>query len=102
MTRSETYERNAIREISLVVDEVVLAFRNRGFGKKQAMEQAALELGITPRRVQSFIYGDAFALATDEYQRIKARFLSHLDAEAERLARRSAELRARRRQMEML
>lgn len=90
-----------LRHVMSLLDDAVSSYRNRGHSRQHAVEQAALALGITPRRAKSLLYGEAFTVAVEEYRAIKARFLDHLDAEAEHLAARSAAARARRRQMEL-
>jgi hypothetical protein len=39
-----------------------------GYGKDYAMEDTALALGTTPRRVRSFIRNEVFAAPVDEYE----------------------------------
>ena len=94
-------ESSAIRDAAQLVDDAVTAFRTRGYTRETALHQAALALGISPRRAKGLVYGEVFAMALDEYRQIKARFLRHLDDEAESLAARSEAARARRKQMEL-
>lgn len=90
-----------LREAASMLEETVTAYRNRGHTRQHAVEQAALALGMTPRRAKALLYGEAFNVALDEYNAIKQRFLEHLDQEAESLAARFEAVRAKRRQMEM-
>ena len=94
-------EVSTIRDAAQLVDEAVTAFRNRGYTRERAVEQAALALGISHRRARGLIYGEVFAMAVDEYRAIKARFLRHLDEEAESLAGRLEAVKAKQRQMEL-
>lgn len=72
-----------------IVQETVRYIRLRGQKMPHAIEDAALELGISPRRAKSFHYREVFRVARTEYLAILKRFVQHLDAEAretERLA----------------
>ena len=90
-----------VRRAAEMVDEAVTDYRNRGYTREHAVEQAALALDLPKRRIKALLYGEAFSIAADEYHRIRNRFLAHLDEQADHLARRSAEARARRKQMEL-
>jgi len=90
-----------IRQIAQLIDDVVTSYRNRGYTRQYATEQAALALGITSRRAKSFLYGEVYSVAAHEYRLLKYRFLTHLDDEAEHLSERLAAIRERRAQMEM-
>lgn len=90
-----------IREVAALIDDTVSAFRNRGYTREVAIQQAALALGMPPRRAKALIYGEAFSMAADEYAAIKARFVDHLDDEAASLAARFEAVKARRKQLEL-
>lgn len=94
-------KRDLVRDLASMVLETVTHFRNRGHCAEHAIEQTALALDLTPRRVKSLVYGEAFSAQPDERHRVHALFLRQLDAEALDLARRSDAARARRRQMEL-
>lgn len=89
------------RTIQEIVSDAVMFFRNRGHNRTTAIEQAALALGMTQRKTRSIFYGEAFTLLDCEIRRVRAAFLTHLDQQADDLARRSEEARARRRQFEL-
>jgi hypothetical protein len=93
--------RDAVRTLESMILEAVTYFRNRGHKNEHAIEQTALALEVTPRRVKSFLYSEAFATSEDEFDRIRGAFLRHLDAQADDLAARSEAARAKRRQMEL-
>lgn len=91
-----------LREIAALIDECATAFRNRGYSRQDAIGQAALALGVAPRRARALLYGEAFAASEAEYQAIKRRFAAFLDDEIESLAARSEAARAKRKQLELL
>lgn len=93
--------RDIVRSLSEIVLDAVTHFRNRGHRSDHAIQQAALALELSPRRVKSLVYGEAYSVAVDEYERVRRAFLRHLDEQAEDLMRRSEQARARRRQMEL-
>ena len=101
MTNSQLFAKCLARSAAELLDDSVTAFRNRGFTREAGIEQAALALGIPVNRAKALLYGRLYSVAADEYQAIHARFLTHLDEGADSLARRSAEARVRRKQMEM-
>ncbi len=88
-----------LRDAMGLVDEMVTMIRNRGHTRQDAMRQAALALGISERRVKALSFGEAFAMAQDELQKIKLAYLDHLDTEADDLARRREAIREKRRQL---
>lgn len=98
LCKPETDIRRATEEM---VTETVMYFRNRGHDRDVAIDQASLALGLTRRRTWTFYYQQPAAAIRDEYLKIRARFVDHLDAQAEDLARRSEAARLRRRQIEM-
>lgn len=93
--------KDSLREAMEYVDNTVTDYRNRGLTREKAREQAALTLAITPRRARSLFYQEAFSMAVEEYRRIKAAYLRHLDDEADSLALRSQAARKRRAQLEL-
>lgn len=102
MTRSKlpnSFE--TFREAEGWVYQVVINHRNRGLKTPHAIEQAALDLGISPRKVRSFFHGEASLIAHEEWESLKSRFLAHLEAEATDLARRADAARRRRAQIEL-
>lgn len=97
---SQNSVNNLLREAAELIDDAVTMVRNRGYTREKAIDQASVSLGMSKRRVKSFLYGEAICIAIDEYQKLKDRFLDHLDNEADHLAQRSAAVRLRRKQME--
>lgn len=89
-----------VTEAASLVDDAVTSIRNRGFTREHAVKQAAQSLGVPESRAKALLYGKVFAVAAEEYRSIKARFLAHLDAEAEYLSQRAEAARMRRREME--
>lgn len=77
-------------------------YRLRGSKIVTARYQAAEALGITERQARSLLYREPIAVACDRWERLKRRFLAHLDAEFEELSRRTAEVRAERQQFALL
>lgn len=90
-----------LRDAQTLIDAAVNDYRNRGLSRAYATEQAALALGITPRRAKKLLYGETFNVTVEELQRIRRQFLAHLDAEAEYLSTKLATIRARHAQMEL-
>ena len=76
-------------------------YRNRGHTRTYATEQAALALGITPRRAKKLLYGEAFNVLEEEARRIKAREMAHFADEARHLAARLEAIKARLAQSEL-
>lgn len=101
MTWSKLSITDTLGDVMSLLDQVVTDYRNRGHSRAVATEQAALALGITPRRVKSLLYGEAFKVTREEYRAIKAQYMKHLDAEAESLSARFQAVMAKRLQMEM-
>lgn len=101
MLNSHNFASDIVRDAAALIDDAVTALRNRGHTREHAVRQAALFFGLPESRAKGLLYGKVFALAAEEYRAIKARFLDHLDAEADYLAARSQAARARRKQMEM-
>jgi hypothetical protein len=102
MARSEipnAYE--MMRQAESWIYEVVTNHRNRGFTTRDAIEQAALDLDVSSRKVRTFFHGEASGIALDEWRVLKSRFLAHLEAEAADLDRRADAARLRRRQLQM-
>lgn len=90
---------DAVRDVALWVDNVVSSYRNRGLSRTTAMVQAALALGITPRRAKSFIYSETFNVSSKEKEAIRVSYLRHLDDEAEHFRQRLEDAKERRRQI---
>lgn len=102
MARNElptAYE--TMREAESWIYDVVTNHRNRGFITRDAINQAALDLGLSPRRVRAFFHGEASGIALEEWHALKARFLAHLEAEAADLTRRADAARLRRKQLSL-
>lgn len=92
---------DTVRDVASWIDDVVSAYRNRGFSRAVATDQAALALGITPRRAKSFLYSEAFKVSDEERAAIRIRYLRHLDDEAEHFRQRLEDAKARRRQFQL-
>jgi hypothetical protein len=88
------------RRAASLLDETVTAYRNRGHTREHALRVAARTLGLRLRRAKALVYGEPVMVADDELARIRAAFITHLEAEADHLAARSAAARERRRRME--
>lgn len=73
------YSRDWVREAAALIDQVAIAFRNRGYIMRDAVDQAAFSLDIPKRRARALLYGEAAAMTADEYKKIRVRFLVHLD-----------------------
>lgn len=101
MACSKVYKSDTLGDVMSLLDQVVTDYRNRGHSRTLATEQAALALGITTRRAQALLYGQAFKITREEYRAIKAQYMKHLDAEAESLSARFQAVMAKRLQMEM-
>jgi hypothetical protein len=101
MAWSKNSKSDLLREAMSLLDDAVSAFRNRGYARQHAVEQAALALGVSPRRARALLYGEAFAMPSEEFRAIQQRYLDHLDAEAENLNARFEAVKAKRRQMEL-
>lgn len=85
--------------LEAMVLETVLYFRNRGHRRDIAIEQGALALGLSPRKVKSIFYQEPVATSREEYDHIFLAFMRHLDAEAADYTRRAEAVKAKRRQM---
>lgn len=83
-----------------LVDEAVNHVRNRGLTRERAILQVADTLGLEPRRTKKLIYNELDTLSSTEYRDILLRFQRHLDAEAQDLSSRLANVKRRRRQLE--
>jgi hypothetical protein len=83
-------ETEMTRQAESWADEVYTDYRNRGLGRPVALEQTALDLGITPRRVRSLLEGYASRVAIELWQDMRRRFLLHLEKEAEYAMKRAA------------
>ena len=90
-----------MRQAEAWVDEVYTDYRNRGWVRPVALEQTALDLGITPRRVRSFLDGYAGQIAAELWQDMRQRFRRHLEKEAEFAMKRAAIRAAQLRDMEL-
>jgi len=78
------------------VDAAYQDKKSAGLKYDEACAEVARLLGITPRRVEGIRQREAARISVDEYDRIRAGFARHLDAEARRHDARAALLRARR------
>lgn len=87
-------------DVHTLVRDTVRTFRMRGEKIPHAMEQTAVALDTTTRRVRSIYYGGLLSLPVHLSARIKSAYLRHLDAEAIVLEQRAEALRAKRRQYE--
>lgn len=78
------------------VRSVVGDLRRSGLKSADAVQEAARRLGISDRRVRSYLYGEVVAVLAEEYLSVRERFAQHLDHEAARLSTQAELLRARR------
>jgi hypothetical protein len=62
--------------------QVVTNHRNSGLCVQQAVEQAALDLEFSPRRVRAFFQGEAHRLSHDEWRHLQQRVVLHLEKQA--------------------
>ncbi len=83
-----------------MVTETFDAWRNRGHTRAHAIEFTARELGLTERRVRSYLNGEPVNPRIAEYERVTIGFPLHLDALADELTRRRDAARERRRALE--
>jgi hypothetical protein len=79
------------RDAESWITEVYTDYRNRGLDADIALEQTALDFGITPRRVRSFKSGWHGTVAQEEWRELKRRFMAHLDQEAAYAMKRHAD-----------
>ena len=92
----QNYSNDFIRKAAEIVVETVTHYANLGYNRPSAIEQAALALEITPRRVKSLWYDpNVVAVRKTEYERLRVRYAAHLEAKADELAQRSREARER-------
>jgi hypothetical protein len=92
----QNYSNDFIRKAAEIVVETVTHYGNLGYSRPSAIEQAALALEITPRRVKSLWYEpDVIAVRRAEYEHLRVRYTAHLEAKADELAQRSREARER-------
>lgn len=89
------------RRVAELVLDTVTFFKVRGHPQTIAIEQAALALGLNPRRVTRYCYDEHVAATACEYAAVRRARLRHMDFEAEDLSRRLDASRARRREMEL-
>ena len=101
MAWSNFSKSDPVRVAAEFVDAAVTAYRNRGHSRTDAMDQAALALGISPRRAKALVYGEAFAMATEELRAIKSRFIAHLDDQMAHHEAEKQKLRERLQQMRL-
>jgi len=60
-------ERESVREqMAAIVRRTVEPMRRGGMKNEQAMEVAARKLGITPRRVKAYLYGEVHSVPAHE------------------------------------
>jgi hypothetical protein len=88
-------ERDFVVSAGSAIREVVRAHRARGEKNATAISAAARDLGLSERRVRSYLYDEVFHVAAEEYARIQARFRAHLEVEARMLEARAMTVRAR-------
>ena len=89
------------RRIAELVHDTVTFYRTRGHPQTIAIEQAALALGLNPRRVTRYCYDEHVAASASEYAAVRRARLRQMDFEADDLSRRLKASRARRREMEL-
>jgi hypothetical protein len=90
----------ALRRAVNIVTSAVRARRSMGHKNEYAIEQAAMALGMTPRRIAGLMYGEVFRLASNEYLGLMARWgrdidqqISAMRGEAERMEQHAEHLR---------
>jgi len=92
----QNFSENYVRKATEVVVDTVVDYANRGYSRQIAIEQAALSLGMTPRRVKALWYEpDTVSVRRAEFERLKQMYTAHLEAKADELAQRSREARER-------
>lgn len=101
MSRKDFCDYDRDRTVMEIVYETVTFFRNKGHKGDAPFEQASLTLGISQRKTWSVFYGQAFTFLDCEVNRIRARFVAHLEWQAEDYVRRSDALKAKIKQMEL-
>ena len=74
---SVTVQSSAIKqaihtELAAIVRDAIEAHRARGQKTEHAMQLAARELGISPRRVKSWRYGEVYTVPAEEAETIRA------------------------------
>lgn len=79
-----------LNETAGLVRELVRRKRDTGMKQALAIEAAARELGLSPRRVRAYWYDEVTGVLVDEYFDVRARFAQHLCREAARLRAESA------------
>lgn len=85
-----------------IVRDVVLARRATGSrSMPEALEQGALDLGITSSRAKAFFYREVLFVTREQWLALKAAAISECDARARRLQERTEAARAKRRQHEL-
>ncbi|WP_317214066.1 hypothetical protein [Gluconobacter sp. GP1] len=82
-----------VEEFADLVSQTVESRRKAGF--KSAIYEAARLLGLTERRVRACLYREIRNVTAAEWLDVRARFASHLEAEARRHAAEADLLRAR-------
>lgn len=83
-----------IEEYASLVSQTVES-RRRGRSLKAAIYEASRILGLTERRVRACLYREIRSVKVPEWLDVRARFASHLEAEARRYAAEVDLLRAR-------
>jgi hypothetical protein len=71
VSANDTRER-LIRELSAIVGDAVRHHRRMGEKNEFAMQSAARDLGIKPRRVRAYQYGEVFSMSAEEAETIRA------------------------------
>ena len=92
---------DALREVTILLDEAVTSYRNRGHSRAVATDDAAKALGVTPRRAKALLYGESFKVTDEEHRAIKLAYLAHLDDEAAHFSAMLDAAKTKRRMMEM-
>lgn len=82
------------------IHQAVTNFRNRGLCVPQAIEQAALDLEFSPRRVRAFYFGEANRLSIADWHALQLRFVAHLEADAAWLLKQSEKRLALKREID--
>ncbi len=90
---NENSNNDGYRTVEEIVCETVTYFRNRGHRSEVAIEQAALALGLTPRKARSVFYGEAFTFLSCEIRRIRDAFVNHMEQQADEHARKAEAIR---------
>lgn len=94
--RNLSISETKLAEIISSVREVAQSYRRMGLKGDHVIAQASADLGITERRVKTYIYDGVYSITHAEVELIEAGFILFLDREAARLTARAAVVIARR------